>query len=113
MSDETKYVVAAGIIQFDPQTREVNNQTVTDVTIKTPGGEGTLVRVTLWPEFGSLKPEKGDWLAVDGKYSLNSFKDKNGNPRTQAQVSPTSVVLVPGVRKAEREVVGTTNAPIF
>jgi single-stranded DNA-binding protein len=112
MSENT-YVVAIGVVQFDPNTREVNNQTVTDLTIKTPGSDGKLIRVTIWPEFQlPTTPKKGDVLVVDGKFSVNTYEGKDGR-RSQAQISPTSVTLIPSVVRADREVVNSADDSIF
>lgn len=99
-----EYVTAEGFIQFDPQVREVNGQEVTDVTIKTPGSAGKLLRVTIWGEF-DVSVEKGDWIAVDGKFSVNTYEGRDGNERQSAQISASSLVVLKGVKKQERGVV--------
>lgn len=107
MAETAKYVTAEGFVQFDPIVREANGKTVTDVTLKTPGGEGVLVRVSIWEEIEvPFELEKGDWVAVDGKFSINTWDDKDtGAKRSQPQISAYSLVALKGVKKAEREVV--------
>lgn len=102
---DVQYVTAEGFIQFDPQERDANGQTVVDATIKTPGTEGILVRVTIWPELQSVELKRGDWIAVDGKLQIGSFTDKAGAARQSVQISATALAVVPGVPRAEREVV--------
>lgn len=107
MAEAAKYVTAEGFIQFDPITREANGKQVTDVTVKTPGGDGVLVRISIWEELEvPFELEKGDWIAADGKFSINSWEDKEtGEKRSQPQISAYSLAALKGVTKAEREVV--------
>lgn len=101
------YVTASGFVQFDPREREANNQTVIDYTIKTQGTDGKLLRVTVWPELQGEDIQKGDFLAVDGKLTVGSYTDSDGNPRQSVQISATSLAVLKGVEKAEREVVNS------
>lgn len=109
MSEDVKYVQANGFIQFDPKTREANGKEVTDVVVKTPGGDGVLVRISVWEELAANLDEelkKGDWIAAEGKFSINTWDDKDtGAKRSQPQISASSLAVVPGVAKSEREVV--------
>lgn len=113
---DSQYVTAAGFVQYDPAVREANGKEVTDLTIKLPGGEGTQIRVTVWPELeyeGTI--EKGDWVAVDGKFSVNSYEAKDGTKRSSNQISANYLALVKGAKRSEREVVsgpkGDTKIP--
>ena len=107
---ESTYASAEGFVQFDPKVREANGQEVTDYTIKTPGTEGILIRVTVWPELAVKGLEKGDWLAVDGKLSVSSYTDQSGAPRQTVQISASSLAFVKGVKRADRPVVNADNA---
>lgn len=111
-----EYVSANGFVQFDPVEREANGQTVVDYTIKTPGMDGVLIRVTVWPELQGTSIDKGDFIAVDGKLNIGSFTDRNGNSRQSVQISATALAVLPGVQKGEREVVNSgpdTDTPLF
>lgn len=101
-----EYVGASGFVQFDPNTRDANGQSVTDVTIKTPGSDGVLVRISLWPEFAeaAAQIEKGDFVAVDGKLNIGEYT-KDGEKRTSVQINASQLAFVKGVQRAEREVV--------
>lgn len=101
---ETVYASVEGFIQFDPQVRDANGQKVTDVTVKTQGAEGKLVRVTIWPELAVDGLEKGDWLAADGKLTISSYEGKNG-PAQSIQISASALAVVKGVKRQERGVV--------
>jgi single-stranded DNA-binding protein len=114
LSAETQYRSTSGFIQFDPNTREAHGKTITDYTVKAPGGDGVLVRVSVWQELAEnldVELEKGDWIAADGAFSINTWDDKTtGEKRSQPQISANSLAVVKGVRKSEREVVTSTNS---
>lgn len=106
------YVSASGFVQFDPVTREANGQVVTDYTIKTPGMDGVLIRVTVWPELSS-DIEKGDFIAVDGKLNIGSFTGRDGATRQSVQISATQLAVLKGVSKGERTVVNDGAESLF
>lgn len=109
---KAKYVTANGFVQFDPIEREANGKKLIDYTVKTPGGDGVLVRITVWEELLSeleakgITIEKNDWLAADGKFSINSWDDKEtGEKRSQPQISAKAISVSKGIVAGEREVV--------
>lgn len=102
---DVKYVAASGFVQFDPKERDANGQTVIDYTIKTPGPEGNLVRVSVWPELQGAKIEKGDFIAVDGKLNISSFAGDDGKSRQSVQITASALAVIPGIKKQERAVV--------
>lgn len=111
MADNKKYVTAIGFVQFDPQERDANGKDVTDIVIKTSGGDGKQLRVTIWPELQveqslGRKIEKGDLVAVDGAFSSNTYQDKEGKSRTSLQISAFQLnVNGKRIDRKEREVV--------
>jgi single-stranded DNA-binding protein len=114
MAENKKYVTGIGFVQFDPQDREANGKDITDVVIKTQGGDGKFLRITIWPELlveKSLgrKIEKGDLVAVDGAFSSSTYQDKEGKQRTSLQIS-AFLLNVNGtpIARADREVVQET-----
>lgn len=111
MPDKT-YVTTIGFVQFDPNVRDVNGKNVTDVTVKTPGGDGKLVRITVWPEFKLDKPiERGDLVAADGTFSSSTYQAQDGSQRTSLQISAFSLnVNGKRIERAEREVVTPADA---
>lgn len=99
-----EYVTVVGQVQqFKDQPvikeREVSGGTVRDFTIKTSPGQ-KLVRITLFPEFDSVEIGKGDFISADGRYSVNE-----SNGKTYYNLTASSLVVVPAVKKAAREVV--------
>jgi len=104
LSDK-EYAGAAGIVQFDPKQRDANGKQVTDICIRTVGSQ-KLVNITIWPEYQLTQPiKRGDFVAVDGAYEVRSFQGQDGGTRESLQISPTSLVHLPAVPKAERQVV--------
>jgi len=102
------YATAVGFVQFEPVEREANGQTVIDYTVKSPGAEGNLIRITVWPELQGDKIEKGDFIAVDGKLTLSSY-EKDGERRQSIQISAKQLAVLKGRQQADREVVNSQN----
>lgn len=104
MSDKV-YASAAGHVQFDPRQRDVNGKLVTDVAIKSVSGQ-KLVNITIWPEFQlSVPVKKGDFISADGTFETRTYQADDGSTKESLSISPTSLVHVPCVPKAERTVV--------
>lgn len=110
--DKKQYVTALGFVQFDPNQREANGKQVTDIVIKTPGGDSSMIRITIWPEFKLDEPvQRGDFVAVDGTFSTSSYQGADGSPKTSNQISPYSLnINGKRIERAEREVV-TSSKP--
>jgi hypothetical protein len=103
---DAQYVTALGFVQFDPQEREANGKTVTEFVIKTPGGDGKNIRVTIWPETDLGEVAVGDFIAVDGKFTSSSYQSQDGSPKTSLQISATYVAkLGTSAPREDREVV--------
>lgn len=103
LSKETKladYATAVGFVQFDVEEREAAGQTVRDVTIRTPGAEGSLIRLTVWPEFEDTPIEKGDFVAADGPFEAREYNNK-----TYLNLNVRTLAVIPQVERAETEVV--------
>lgn len=83
MADKPVYASFIGFVQFDPQTREVGEQTVRNVTIRTLNSNKN-VYCTLWPSHAKSNVIKGDLIAVEGKYQK---RISNGNEYHNLDVS--------------------------
>ena len=101
------YVTYIGFIQFKPTEREANGKNVTDIVIKTAGGDGQNLRITVWPEFKLTKPlELGDLVAVDGEFTSSTYQNAEGESKTSFQLSPYKLnVNGEKIERVEREVV--------
>lgn len=92
MSD---YVTIAGIVQFDPRTRQAGGKEVRDVVIRAIGSNKNF-SVTIWPEKSGIPVNKGDFLVCDGKYSQSVGQNKAGEQVTYHNLSATTIVRVAG-----------------
>lgn len=111
---DASYVTAVGFVQFEPVEREANGKTVTEFVIKTPGGDGKNIRVTVWPETHLGPVAVGDFIAVDGKFSSSLYQAQDGSEKTSLQISAGYISkLGESAAKDDREVVGgeTKKAP--
>lgn len=98
-----EYKAFAGFIQFDPNERETpSKQTLRDVVIQ-PIGYGSKeipsVRVTVWPEHAGVNLSKGDFIAVQGKFTTANVKGK-----TYFNLSASQLAVLAAGEKAEAEV---------
>lgn len=110
MSDKA-YAGASGHVQFDPREREVNGKKVVDVVIRAHGSQ-KLIDVTIWPEFQLTQPvKKGDFISADGGFTTRTYQASDGSTREGLQISPMSLVHLPAVPRAEREVVQQAAQP--
>lgn len=104
MADK-QYAGVAGIVQFDPKTREANGKTVTDIAVRAAGSQ-KLVNITVWPEYQLAAPiKKGDGIIADGSFEQRTYQAQDGSTRESLQLNPMSLVVIPCVPKADREVV--------
>lgn len=90
MSENT-YVTAVGFVQFEPVEREANGKTVREFVIKTPGGDAKNIRVTVWPETELEPVAKGDFIAVDGKFTSSQYQAQDGTTKTSLQISASVI----------------------
>lgn len=104
MSDK-QYAGVTGIVQFDPKEREVNGKAVVDIAVRAAGSQ-KLVNLTIWPEFQLAAPiKKGDGIIADGSFETRVYQNQAGETKESLQLSPMSLVVIPQVPKADREVV--------
>lgn len=97
------YGTIVGFVQFDPNTREYNGENLTDVVVRSVATQEN-VRVTVWPEF-QVSLDKGDFVAVDGKVQVKTYKTKTGEEKTGKQLSATNIVVMSPVPKKGSKVV--------
>jgi len=92
MSD---YITVAGIVQFDPRTRQAGDKEVRDVVIRAIGSNKNF-SITVWPEKSGILINKGDFLVADGKYSSSVGQNKAGEQVTYHNLSATTIIRLPG-----------------
>lgn len=102
---EKQYAGVTGIVQFDPKERDANGKSVIDIAVRAAGSQ-KLVNITIWPEYQLAAPiKKGDGIIADGSFETRVYQAQDGSQRESLQLSPTSLVVIPQVPKADREVV--------
>lgn len=103
MSD---YVTIAGIVQFDPRTRQAGGKEVRDVVIRSIGSNKNY-SITIWPENSGTPINKGDFLVADGKYSQSVGQNKAGEQVTYHNLSATTLIRIAGDTQT-----ATQNTPV-
>jgi hypothetical protein len=91
----SEYVTIAGIVQFDPRTRQAGGKEVRDVLIRAIGSNKNF-SVTIWPEKANIPVNKGDFLVCDGKYSQSAGQNKDGEQVTYHNLSATQIIRIAG-----------------
>lgn len=105
MAEFKEFKAAGGFIQFPVEERDVNGQTVRDVTIRSLGSEGAYIRITVWPELADVELEEGDLIFVDGPFEARTGQSKSGEERVYLNMSAKSLVVLNPAERTER---GTT-----
>jgi len=103
---DVQYVTALGFVQFEPVERDANGKQITEFVIKTPGGDGKNIRVTVWPETTLGPVVIGDFIAVDGKFTSSTYQAQDGSTKTSLQISASYIAkLGESAPREDREVV--------
>lgn len=92
MAEGGKWIGVAGFVQFDVKDREIGDRKVRDLVIRQVGSAGTNINVTLWPDFKDVKVKKGDFVALEGKYSKSTVDGQDG-PKTYHNVSCQRILV--------------------
>jgi hypothetical protein len=91
----SEYLTIAGIVQFDPRTRQAGGKEVRDVLIRAIGSNKNF-SVTVWPEKAGIPINKGDFLVCDGKYSSSVGQNKAGEQTTYHNLSANTIIRIAG-----------------
>jgi hypothetical protein len=110
---DATYVTALGFVQFEPVERDANGKNVTEFVIKTPGGDGKNIRVTVWPETHLGEVVVGDFIAVDGKFTSSVYQAQDGTEKTSLQISAGYIAkLGESAPRDDREVVAARDREV-
>lgn len=90
----SEYMTVAGIVQFDPRTRQAGGKEVRDVLIRALNSTKNF-SITVWPE-NTVEINKGDFIIADGKYNQTTGQNKEGEQVTYHNLSATSVLRFAG-----------------
>lgn len=91
----SEYITIAGIVQFDPRTRQAGDKEVRDVVIRSIGSNKNF-SITIWPEKSGIPVNKGDFVVADGKYTSSVGQNKSGEQVTYHNLSATTIIRLPG-----------------
>jgi hypothetical protein len=86
-----EYLTVAGIIQFEPRTRQAKDKTVRDIAVKAIGNN-KLVNITVWPEKDNINLAKGDFIVADGLFKTSTGQNKNGEQQTYYNLSANTLI---------------------
>ena len=106
----SEYITVAGLVQFDPRTRQAGDKTVRDVVIRAIGSNKNF-SITVWPEKASVTINKGDFLVVDGKHTQSAGQNKEGAQVTYNNMSAGTLFRFAGEGGAAAPTAAVAAAP--
>ena len=85
-----------GFVKFDPREGEAGGKDIRSFVIRNVGvkDQAIDVRATLWPSHEHVELEQGDFVGVEGKFSVNKTKDKDGDPITYFNLSVSNIIVL-------------------
>ena len=95
----SEYITVAGLVQFDPRTRQAGDKTVRDVVIRAIGSNQNF-SITVWPEKADIVINKGDFLVVDGKHTQSAGQNKEGAQVTYNNMSAGTLLRFAGTGRS-------------
>ena len=99
-----KYRSFQGFVKFEPNEGEAAGKDIRSFVIRNIGvkDQAVDVRCTLWPSHEHVEVEQGDFVAVEGKFSINK-KEKDGETVVYHNLSVSRIINHgagdPGVRE--------------
>lgn len=93
-----------GFVKFDPRDGEAAGQDIRSFVIREVGvkDQAIDVRATLWPSHAHVELAQGDLVAVEGKFSPNKAKNKDGDIVTYFNLSVSRIVTLGAGDDGER-----------
>lgn len=84
----------AGFVKFDPNEQEAAGVPIRSFVIRNVGvkEQAIDVRCTLWPSHDEFAVAQGDFVKVEGKFTVNKTKNKSGEPVTYFNLSVTRIL---------------------
>ena len=97
---DSKFACVAGFVLFEPDAVDVGEQSVRRAKVRALGSQ-KLVRVTLWPEHAQVPLDRGDFIAVEGKWTATEAKGSDGVERTYYDISAANLVRLQAAPKQD------------
>lgn len=98
---EGKYVSKIVIVQFPPEEREVQDQTVRSVSVRCTATQAK-INMTVWANLKDVEIAEGDVLAVEGKASQATKTGDDGETRTYNNLSVNGIGHVARLTKVKK-----------
>ena len=94
MADDL-YRSFTGFVKFDPREGEAAGKDIRSFVFRATGvkEQAMDIRATLWPSHEHVALEQDDFVAVEGKFTVNKTK-KDGKPVTYFNLSVSKIVVL-------------------
>lgn len=87
------YRTFSGFVKFEPREGEAGGKNIRSIVIRQGGikEQAIDVRATLWPSHDDVDVEQGDFVVMEGKFTVNKG-EKDGEPVTYFNLSVSSIL---------------------
>lgn len=91
----------SGFVKFEPKEAEAGGKDVRQIVFRNCGikEQAIDVRATLWPSHERVEVEQGDFVAVEGKFTVNKTEDKTYFNLSVSRISVNGSKPDEGVRE--------------
>jgi hypothetical protein len=91
-----KYRSFSGFVKYEPREGEANGKDVRTIVLRQVGikDQAIDIRATLWPSHEHVAVEQDDFVAVEGKFTVNKANNKEGEPVTYFNLSVSRIVVL-------------------
>ncbi len=93
MAEGNQFRTIVGFVKYEPReatvTREGEKVTVRNIVVRQTGvkDQAIDVRATLWPSHEDFEVEQGDFVALEGRFTVNEGETDEGEKRTYFNLS--------------------------
>jgi hypothetical protein len=96
LAEGKTYRSFAGFVKFDPREGTAGDKEIRSFVVRNIGvkDQAIDVRCTLWPSHEDVDVAKGDFVAVEGAFTVNKANDKSGTPQTYFNLSVSNIVIL-------------------
>lgn len=103
------YISKLVVVQFPPEEREVNEQTVRSVSVRCTATQAK-IGATVWPNLADVPIEEGDLLVLEGKATRTTKTGDDGETRTYNNLSVNGIANLGKVKRVRKEKTETTES---
>lgn len=111
---EAVYRSFIGFVKFDPRDGTAGDKEVRSFVVRNVGvkDQAIDVRCTLWPSHEDVELAKGDVVLVEGKFTVNKAKDKDGVLQTYFNLSVSNILVLGSAEAGTEKAASATESGV-